>query len=62
MKNQDIAKAITEFATNLDSASCMGTRKDAVQFLANKIGAQSANAIAEIFGLHSAFYKAQKGA
>lgn len=54
---QVVAEAIATFAEDLKCASCMGTRKDAVQFLANKIGKDDANKIAEVFGLTNSFYK-----
>ena len=58
MTTQQIAAAIAAFAVDLDNCACAGTRRDAVQFLANKIGSEAANQIAFIFGLRGDFYKA----
>lgn len=58
MTNQQFAAAITQFATDLDNSICMEDRRDAVEYLANKIGSESANKIADVFGLKSSYYKA----
>lgn len=50
------AAAIATFAEDIKQSGCMGTRRDAVQFLANKIGKEQAKAIAEVFGLKDSFY------
>ena len=52
----DYAKIIESFETNLNNSSCMGTRRDAVMFLAKKIGIDAANQIAEMFGLLNSYY------
>ena len=58
MTTKQTAEAIAQFARNLDNACDMGDRKNAVQWLAEKIGSKGANEIAEIFGLSSSYYKA----
>jgi hypothetical protein len=47
---------IQNFADNLLNASCDGTRRDAVEILARRIGGNDAKLIAESFGLVSEFY------
>lgn len=49
-------EAIENFAQNLDYASCQGSRRDAVEFLARRVGKIDARKIAEAFGLYSEFY------
>lgn len=58
MTNQEFAKAVKEFADDLDNSVDMEDRRNAVQFLADKLGSTAANQIAGIFGLHSTYYKA----
>lgn len=57
MTNQEIANAIKSFADNLDSSITMTDRKESVQYLANILGSESANKIADIFGLTGNYYK-----
>lgn len=52
-----VAEAVATFAADLKNASDMGSRKDAIQFLANKIGAASADSIAYAFGLTDNYYR-----
>ena len=49
-------EAIQRFAENLNNASCQGTQRDAVEFLARRVGKFDARRIAESFGLFSEFY------
>lgn len=58
MTTQQITDAIAAFARDLDNSVDMRDRRDAVQYLANKLGSTAANQIAEIYGLHGAYYKA----
>ena len=58
MTNQNFAEAVKQFADNLDNSISMEDRRDAVGYLADKIGSESANKIAEVFGLTRAYYKA----
>lgn len=58
MTTQQIAAAIAQFAVNLENSITMEDRRDAVQYLADAIGSQSANQIAGIFGLIGDYYKA----
>lgn len=57
MNSQQIAAAIAAFAEDLKNSYDMTDRKNSVQFLANKIGVEDANKIAEIFGLVNSYYK-----
>jgi hypothetical protein len=57
MNTQQIAAAIAAFATNLENSSDMGSRRDAVRFLAEKIGSEQAWKIAEVFGLIGNYYR-----
>jgi hypothetical protein len=57
MTTAQIAAAIAAFATNLENCLTMEDRRQSVQWLADKIGSQSANQIADIFGLTSPYYK-----
>lgn len=56
MTTQQIAAAIASFATNLDNSVTMEDRKQSVQWLADKIGSDAANKIADIFGLKGTYY------
>ncbi len=47
---------IQDFADNLINASCMGSRRDAIEILARRIGNTDARRIAESFGLENSFY------
>ncbi len=58
MTIKQIAAAIAAFATDLENSITMEDRRDAVQYLADKIGPQSANQIAETFGVIGSYYKA----
>ena len=58
MTNQDFAKVIAQFATNLDNSISMEDKRDSVQYLADVIGSESANKIADVFGLTQTYYKA----
>lgn len=58
MTNQQFAAAIQQFATDLDNSITMEDRRDAVSYLADKIGSTCANKIAEVFGLTSSYYHA----
>jgi len=58
MTTEQIAAAIAAFAVNLQNSIQMEDRRDSVQYLADKIGSQSANQIAAIFGLRGDYYKA----
>jgi hypothetical protein len=58
MTTEQIAQAIADFATNLKNSTDMTDRRDAVEWLAEKIGPDSANNIADIFGLKDQWYKA----
>lgn len=58
MTSQQIAAAIQQFATDINNSLDMRDRRDAVVYLANKIGAPAANKIADVFGLGSDYYKA----
>ena len=57
MHNHQI-DAIVQFSADLDNSITMEDRRDAVRYLANNIGADKANKIAEVFGLTSDYYKA----
>lgn len=57
MSSQQIAKAIAEFANDLDQSKTMHNRKEIVIYLSNKIGSVNANKIADIFGLTLDYYK-----
>jgi hypothetical protein len=50
------AREIADFADNLLKASCAGSRRDAVEFLARRIGSDDARRIAEAFGLTGGFF------
>lgn len=50
------ASTVQDFADNLLNASCDGSRRDCVEFLAAKIGKEDAMHIAKAFGLRSGFY------
>jgi hypothetical protein len=50
------ADAIAAFATDLQNSIDMGDRKQAVKYLAEKIGAESAKQVAQVFGLRSSYY------
>lgn len=56
MTTTQIAAAIAAFATDLSNSIDMRDRKNAVQFLAGKIGPDDANRIAIVFGLNSTYY------
>lgn len=56
MTSQQIAQAVSQFATDLDNSICMEDRREAVIYLSNKIGSVAANKIAAIFGLIGAYY------
>lgn len=58
MTNQQIAAAVQQFATDLDNSITMEDRREAVVYLANKLGSTAANKIADIFGLTSSYYQA----
>ena len=58
MTTTQIAKALAEFATNLENSICMEDRRDSVQYLAEKIGSHAANNVADLFGLKGDYYKA----
>lgn len=47
---------IQNFTDNLLNASCAGTRRDAVEILASRIGASDAKLVAQSFGLIDSFY------
>lgn len=50
------ANEIANFSDNLLNASCDGSRRDAVEILARRIGADDARRIAEAFGLRNSFF------
>ena len=50
-------QAIATFAADIKNSTDMGSRRDAVMFLAGKIGRTKANEVAEFFGLRDGFYK-----
>lgn len=56
LANAIVATAIAQFAEDLKNCGCMGTRRDSIRFLANKIGSEKAIMIAKVFGLTEAFY------
>ena len=58
MTTQQITEAIAAFARDLDNSISMEDRRDAVQYLADKIGSVAANQIADIYGLRGDYYKA----
>jgi hypothetical protein len=58
MTTAQIAQALAEFATNLENSADMTDRRNAVQWLADKIGSHAANQIRNIFGLVGDYYKA----
>lgn len=58
MTTEQIAAAIASFATNLKNSSTMEDRRDAVRWLADKLGSTFANQIAVGFGLTSSYYHA----
>lgn len=58
MTSKQIADAIAKFAVDLESSMQMEDRRDAVQYLADKIGSEHANKIAAVFGLVGNYYQA----
>ncbi len=49
-------QAIQQFKTDISNSSCMGSRKDAVCFLAAKVGKEAAIKIAREHGLNNSYY------
>lgn len=60
MQNVEIRNAIMDFSEDLKASICMEDRREAVGYLAEKIGAKSANKVAEVFGLVDTYYHAEK--
>jgi len=58
MTAQQINEAIAAFERNLSHSLCMGDRRNSVRWLADKIGSNAANLIAEVYGLRDSYYKA----
>ncbi len=50
---------IDQFKENLKNSTDMGDRKQAVQWLADKIGVEKANEVAKENGLKSSYYMAK---
>jgi hypothetical protein len=58
MTTAQIAQALAEFATNLENSADMTDSRNAVQWLAEKIGSHAANQVGKIYGLVGDYYKA----
>jgi hypothetical protein len=58
MTTAQIAQALAEFATNLENSADMTDSRNAVQWLAEKIGSHAANQVGNIYGLVGDYYKA----
>lgn len=52
------ADPVEQFKDDVKRAGCMGTKRDAVMFLARKIGRTEANKVAFAHGLKDSFYTA----
>lgn len=61
MTDAQTLEAIAEFAQDLENCTDMDDRKTSVQWLANKIGADSANKVAWVFGVRHPYYFVNSG-
>lgn len=59
MSNAHIGEVIAVFTRDLKNSLDMADKRQAVRWMADVIGVEKANAVADVFGLSAEYYKAK---